>query len=286
MIIVKMWGGLGNQLFQYAFGYMMAKEHHDDLYLDTSFFEKYQYKYVGYREFALGKLNCSLQILKELPCSIRCIESFGVNRLIRRWHGEIAISIGKTYYVKEKKRIYMTEVPYKSGKINYYDGYWQSILYFENYQNTLMELFRPAFDIPEEIQSFVNAINVEENSVSIHIRKGDFRGKIGHPVENQYYINAMNYMRDNIEHPCFFVFSDDIEWVKNNIGFGQNVYFSEYRGDNGAILDLLCMSKCKHGIMSASTFSWWGNWKKDGIVIAPEGEYFNNMFLKKDWLKL
>ena len=286
MIIVKMWGGLGNQLFQYAFGYMMAREHNDNLYLDISFYKKHQYKYVGHRDFVLQKLNCPMEFIKELPSSIRVIESFIVNRLIRRWNGAIKIPLGKTYYVKEERHIYMPKVPYKPGKINYYDGYWQSGLYFEKYKNELANLFTVSFDLPKEIQGFISLISEEKNSVSVHIRKGDFKGKIGHPVENQYYIDALIQMKKNINSPCFFVFSDDIEWVKNNIDFGSRVHFAEYKGPNGAILDLLCMSKCKHGIMSASTFSWWGNWSKEGIVIAPKGEYYNNKFINNNWLCL
>jgi len=286
MIVVKMWGGLGNQLFQFAFGYAMAKKYQEELYLDISFYKKHQYKYVGYREFELDNLMCPIDIKDDLPLSIRFIESFVVNRIIRRWKGTISFSLGDVNYVKEKKHIFMTDVPYKKEKLNYYDGYWQSGLYFDDYKAELDELFKPNIEIPKEVKEFLELIKETDNSVSVHIRKGDFGGKIGYAVENEYYLRAIDYIKQNIDNPEFFVFSDDVSWVKDNIPFGQEPHFVNYKVDNGAIMDLLCMSKCKHGIMSASTFSWWGNWNKEGVVIVPSGEHSNNRFSSDEWIKI
>lgn len=286
MIVVKLWGGLGNQLFQFAFGYVMAREQNDEVVYDTSFFRKHQYGYVGHREFELDKLSCSAEIVTKLPWIIHVLESFLVNRLLRRKHDTISITFGKTHFVKEKKRKYMPSVPYKQGKINYYDGYWQSGAYFEKYADALQKQLYPNVEIPEEVQKVLNAIENAKDSVSVHVRKGDFHGKIGHAVEKEYYLNAIQHIRESMEKPVFFVFSDDVAWVRDNIDFGEDAVFADYRCKDGAILDLLCMSRCKHGIMSASTFSWWGNWRKDGVVIAPKGEYFNNRFLADRWIKM
>ena len=286
MIVVKVWGGLGNQLFQYAFGYMMAKEHLDEVVFDTSFYQKHQYKYVGRRSYELDKLSCSVKIAHKLPGMISFLESFAINRVLRRKKGTIELSLGKLFFVKEARRKYMPEVPYKADKINYYDGYWQSGQYFEKYRDELYELLQPQVDIPTNVREFMAIIQEKENSVSVHVRKGDFHGRIGHEVGIEYYKKAIQCVNDMISDPYFFVFSDDINWAKENIDFGPNVAFAEFRCAHGAICDLLTMSKCKHGIMSASTFSWWGNWRKDGIVIAPIGEYFNNRFLNDRWMKL
>jgi len=258
---------------------MMAKEHNDELVFDISFYQKHQYKYVGHREYQLNKFKCDAKIMTELPTIIKFLESFFVNRLLRRIKGELAFSIGRFHFVKEKKRTYMPSVPYKPGKINYYDGYWQSESYFEKCKNELTELLQPNYLVPKEVEQFVNLVKETDNSVSVHVRKGDFRGKIGYEVEADYYDKAILYMKEALDQPRFFVFSDDINWTKDHIDFGDNAVFADFRCDNGSICDLLAMSKCQHGIMSASTFSWWGNWNKKGIVIAPGGEYCNNRFL-------
>lgn len=286
MIIIKIWGGLGNQLFQYSFGYALSKKYNDELFLDTSFFKKHQYSYVGKRFFELHKLNCDFKVIDDIPFSIGFLESFAVNRIIQRYKGDISFSIGKKIYNKEKKKTFMSQIPYQQGKINYYDGYWQSSLYFSDYKDEIQGMLKPSFDFPEVAKIFVDRIKCTENSVSVHIRKGDFSGKVGHAVENDYYINAVSKIREMIDNPVFFVFSDDINWVKNNIDFGKAVYFADYRCDNGPVVDLICMNECNHGIMSASTFSWWGNWFKDGIVVVPSGSYFNNCFLEKEWIQL
>jgi len=286
MIVVKVWGGLGNQLFQFAFGYMMAKEHQDELQFDISFYKKHQYKYVGHRDYELSKLSCKAPLAEYVPHTIVFLESFLINRLLRRVKGKLSFSIGNVYFIKEPKHRYITDIPYKAGKINYYDGYWQSGMYFKEYYQELAELFQPAFDISEEVKQFMKLIDEEEESVSVHVRKGDFHGKIGHEVEKEYYQKAIQYINHVMNHPKFFVFSDDIAWTRENIDFGEQAIFAEYRCENGAICDLMCMAKCKHGIMSASTFSWWGNWRKEGIVIAPTGEYFNNKFLNDGCIRL
>ena len=105
-------------------------------------------------------------------------------------------------------------------------------------------------------------------------------------VGNDYYKKAIIWIKERVSDPTFVVFSDDIQWVKDNLKFDSRVLYSEYKGKNGAIFDLKCMSLCKHGIMSASTFSWWGNYNKKGIVILPDGLYCNNMFANDGWVKL
>lgn len=285
MIVVKIWGGLGNQLFQYAFGYMMAKKHDDCLFLDTSFFRKHQYKYVGYRSFELEKLQCPIQLTEGLPVMIRGLETFLINRIIQRDRGMLAISLGKTCFVKEEKCKYMNMIPYKEGKLNYYDGYWQSPDYYETIKNELKTLYKVSIPVPEVVGEFENTIRNTNNSVSIHIRKGDFNGIIGHAVDDGYYVRAIQEIEKRIKNPVFFVFSDDLQWVKDNIHFKSKAVYADYRCKNGALFDMLCMNQCKHGILSASTFSWWGNWlgEKD-IVIAPSGYYYNDHFLDRKWL--
>jgi hypothetical protein len=286
MIIVKLWGGLGNQIFQYAFGYMMSKEHQDQLLFDISFYQKHQYKYVGKREYELDKLKCPVEIATKLPLSVRFLESFAVNRGLRRIRKALAFPIGNVFFVKEEKRRFMSNIPYRPNRINYYDGYWQSCDYFKKYEKDLRDMLQPGIEMPQEILDRMEAISNDKNSVSVHVRKGDFQGKIGHAVGIDYYQKAIQGIRDKIQQPVFYVFSDNIPWVKENIDFGKDVVFADDKCQNGQIFDLTCMSKCQHGIMSASTYSWWGNWEKDGMVMVPDGEYFNNRFFRDAWIRL
>lgn len=291
MVTVKIWGGLGNQLFQYAYGYSIAKKTGDILRLDVKFFDK-QYSYVGKRSFELNKLACDCNFAPKREGIIRFFELFWVNRLIQRYKPMIKFRVGNIVFIKEKKKTFMKPILPKKNDNIYYDGYWQTSLYFSEFRNELKEMFRYSGQYSDEVQSFYSRIKQNKNSVSVHIRRGDFctNSKIGHCTDIEYYVRAINYISENVETPIFFVFSDDIPWVKENLIVDAELIYADYSCSDGPIIDFELMTECKHGIMSASTFSWWGNWlkciEKDTIIIAPKGEYYNNKFIENDWVRL
>lgn len=107
----------------------------------------------------------------------------------------------------------------------------------------------------------------------------------------QYYKEAMELMIEKLESPTFCFFSDDINWCKENFASLYNrIIFVENSGSNAALLDLLSISACEHGIMSPSTFSWWGNWLRknteESIVICPKGDVGNEYFVCRNWIEI
>lgn len=291
-IVVKVWGGLGNQLFQYAFGYAYSKKYNRELLLDVDFFERRQPKYVGRRKFQLDKFTLDGYSFYSRTGKIKILESFFINRLIQRLKMVNVKIENNIRFIKEKTKTY-EEVCQYGENIIYFDGYWQSEAYFKDIKKELYNLLVPKTALPQSVSVMMKQIRNCE-SVAIHIRRGDFtkgkKIKIGCEVPLEYYYKALMYMKDNLDNPVFFFFSDDMEWVKSTFGENTNYRYVIFNENDAEIYDLLCMMKCKNNIMSASTFSWWGAWLKDsnqnGIVVAPQGNYFNNKFLLDEWVKL
>ena len=132
----------------------------------------------------------------------------------------------------------------------------------------------------------------ENNSVSLHVRRGDYLNlKNINVLDVGYYKKAVEYVRKIVEKPTFFIFSDDLEWCKNSLGFLDDCIYVDYTQTE--IEDLKLMSVCRHNIIANSSFSWWGAWLNKNpskTVIAPKGWLINdpgssNVILS-DWVKL
>lgn len=288
MIIVKMWGGLGNQLFQYAFGIAMAKKNNTSVSFDASFYDK-QPRHVGKRNLDILKLNSEIHMTDEIGSLIQFLENRYVNKAIRVFP-KFCLSYKEGGFVKETGHKFLPWLLEPNSFDNYYfDGYWQSEKYFFNERSLILKLFNQ-YKQSDYCRQICTA-EKNANSVAIHVRRGDYYKKgIGYKVREGYYQEAIKYMVEKVENPIVFVFSDDLEWMKKQ-EYLQNIncVFVENMGENAAIEDIICMSKCKHGIMSSSTFSWWGNWLRNGadsIVIAPTGFYCNSDFIPERWIRL
>ena len=137
---------------------------------------------------------------------------------------------------------------------------------------------------------YLEPIN-KSNSVSLHVRRGDYLNlkNIG-VLDVDYYIKAVEYIRKNVEKPTFYIFSDDLEWCKNSLGFLDDCIYVDWTQTE--IDDLKLMSFCRHNIIANSSFSWWGAWLNQNpkkTVIAPKGWLLNdpdssNVILS-DWVK-
>ena len=161
---------------------------------------------------------------------------------------------------------------YYTGNV-YFNGYWQT----DKYVKTLdLHLFEPKESMPRSLETVFLQIKSVECPVSIHFRRGDYFmpkwiGRYG-VCTVQYYIDAMAGLKNMLHlKPTFFIFSDDLEWVRQNIIIGDNHVFVPNLEIN-SFWYIYLMSKCKHHIISNSTFSWWGaylNAYTDKIVIGP-----------------
>lgn len=270
MVIVQLTDGLGNQMFQYATGFALALHRGVSLRLELS-----HYRVHNYRRFLLDRFN-----IRAAPISWRRVAYMtglglrgGPKQLSRVMQ---AVLPGFRHLVYKEKHFHFDPNVLKLPGNVYLSGYWQSEKYFKRFASALRHEFTvrsaPNAKTAELLQLIRNV-----NSVSVHLRRGDYvsdpRTSQTHgacPVE--YYWRAADQIKWMITAPYFFVFSDDIEWAKENLRLNAPTVFVDHNGPSHPEEDLRLMSSCKHHIIANSTFSWWGAWLSDypeKIVIAP-----------------
>ena len=236
----------------------------DELYIDSSFFENYEL-----RKFQLDDFNITYK-----PISFG---KFSIYKINNRYKLHILKLLNK--YVKitpkiifEKKEFIYDESVFDT-KSFLLVGYWQSYKYFEKIREVLLKEFT--------LKKELDVVNLEildrikfSNSVSIHIRRGDYvTNDVNSVTPLSYYDDAIKFIIKHVKNPNFFIFSDDIEWVKANLN--TKSLNTEYIGNNNGSpeCDIELMKNCKNNIIANSTFSWWAAWlnnNNDKIVIAPK----------------
>ena len=282
MICIQLSGGLGNQMFQYACGRALAYKHKVNLLLDlTALDKKGPQSTYTLRKYELGifSLNARIASANELKLYKSSYLSLLNNKMSqyarfpRLFNKKILI---ETKYIGYDKRI---EALPKDCIII---GYWQSERYFKKIKGRIRKdfQFKPILDINnyERMQRITST-----NSISIHIRRGDYAERHGTKIVHglcslDYYNSAIIFLSQKIDNPNFFIFSDDLNWVKQNLNIHHNHEFISGNVGNNSFIDLQLMSLCKNNNIANSTFSWWGAWlnpNPDKVVIAPE-QWFNN----------
>lgn len=288
MIIMRIKGGLGNQLFQYSMGYALAKRNNQELAFNVSFTSN-----MTSRGYKLPFLNvCDfIDISNEnIPNKICLCKNKYINKAMR------ILKIGKIkieeyVYVLETREVYTEKFLVDKYSNAYFDGYFQSPKYFEKYRNDLLKQITPNY--PPESQ-YIDALKMVQNcnSVAVHVRRGDFKksyNKFHYLLEKDYYVKAIDYIRNNVENPIFFFFSDDINWVKTNFGESEDFRFLNIKTTNGDIDDLMLMKNCNHIICANSTFSWWAAWlneSENAIRVVPTRQYGMDGMIPSDWIKI
>jgi len=267
MIIIKLKGGLGNQLFQYAFGLLLASRRNEELKIDNHSLGS---RTDTYRSYSLDNFNISASPASDLE--------------IKR-HQTCFLFLHKIYNKVFKDYHIGYEEKFLETKSSYIEGFFQSYKYLEPVREQLLKEISLKEDINYEIV---------DNSVAVHIRRGDYINNKAHFVcDLKYYQNAFKLIKEKIANPIFYIFSDDITWAKENLSKEDNLIFVS----NPEIKDyeeLILMSRCQHNIIANSSFSFWGAWlnqNPDKIVIAPDK--WNNEFpndykdlLPPKWLKI
>tara|TARA_R110000803_G_C11976807_1_gene320240 strand:+ start:326 stop:1105 length:780 start_codon:yes stop_codon:yes gene_type:complete len=236
MIISKIIGGLGNQMFQYAYARNLSLVNNTDFYLDTSGYNNQGG--VTHREFTLTKFPNIVTNL-EIPNSLPPLKTITDN------------------FVYDPNSI-----PTQNCLL---DGYWQSEKYFKPSKDTIIQDFSIDYQTKQKLTKKYPSINGD--NISLHIRRGDYVHQTNfHPIQSiEYYKKALDILGD---YDNIFVFSDDIPWCKDNLSFNNMVFV----GGNVDIEDLWLMSLCKKNIIVNSSFSWWGaylNTSRDKVVISP-----------------
>jgi len=268
MIITKINGGLANQLFQYAAGRALAHHHQTELVLDLSWFKNIPGMNT-HRDFQLNLYPIVARIASPEE-EARLVFYHG--RLLRR----IPFLPRKWLHAREKGFQFDPQF-FLYPDNTYLDGYWQSSLYFEQIQALIRQELDPIEGPGPENQELIDQMRVV-NSVAIHIRRGDYVSNLAanqhHGVcDLDYYQNAIKLIQGSVPDPHFFIFSDDIEWVKKNLPVsGPAVFIGHNIGDQ-AFQDIRLIATCQHQIIANSSFSWWGAWlntNPNKIVIGPK----------------
>ena len=264
MKIVQIIGGLGNQMFQYAF-YKALQSHYKDVEIDTSLFSCYKL----HNGFELAKIFGvqfkEASLLKRMQLSFHGgdILSRILKKVIQQRNTECIEE-----YLKYDKRVL------DNSSNLYYIGYWQSYKYFSSIESELRKIFTFPNSIIDNYNKNLSDVILSSNSVRLHIRRGDY---VGNSIyENiatlDYYQRALDYMDKNVLNMKLFLFSNDVEWCLNNLNLKNCTVVSHNTGTN-SFWDMYLMSSCKHNIIANSSFSWWGAWLNTNpgkIVISPK----------------
>lgn len=297
MIITRLWGGLGNQMFQYAFGYAVAKRTNQELLLDTRFFtDEYISKNSHFSRQSLNISEFPLVYAKQVNTRgelriISCLQNRQVNRLIRIPRKfEITADQGIHYIKETRLDLYQDYIDHPIGDA-YYDGYWQSEEYFKDYKEEILKQF---WIMDDDINRVIAKERIDErDTVSVHLRFGDYgRKKIlgahyNYVVSPQYYLKAMDEISKRMGNPRFFIFSNDIEKSVELIGDQYDYEIVNKDRKMSDVQEFIVMSKCHNHIISNSTFSWWAAWLNDkGIIVAPELVFGNKKIIPQRWIKL
>jgi hypothetical protein len=292
MIIVQLAGGLGNQMFQYALGRRLAEDRGVQLKLDLRWFENQ-----NLRKFELDQFNISSEPANEEEIYRTCYYSH--NRYIRKVFSitQSLLPYWKRRVVKEDETGKFDKNILYSSKNCHLRGYWQSEKYFSSIADTLRNEFSlkhsldcESIEVEKEIQTC--------NSVSVHIRRGDYvpnlkTNRAHSLLSNDYYESAVKQIQNLLVSPHFYVFSDDIEWVNKNMKFSEPCTFIKSKKDNSDYEEMWLMSQCQHHITANSSFSWWGSWlgeKQDSLIISPK-QWFTQKPYPEDtipdrWLRI
>ncbi len=287
MLIIKLKGGLGNQLFQYAFGRLIALKRGEDLKLDKDILGQ---RGDTYRNYGLEAFNIKAEIASREEV-LKVKYPYGL------------ISKGLRFFKAKFLRIFHIgfEARMLKTKARYLDGFFQSYKYLEPIRRELLEdLSLKNDNLKIKYPAILEEI-ISTESVAVHIRRGDYvnnpKTKKAHFIcDLNYYEKAFRLIKDKLKEknlePKFFIFSDDISWAKDNLKQENCIFVSRPE-----ILDyeeLILMSKAKHNIIANSSFSFWSAWlnsNPEKIVIAPT--LWNRRYqraykdlLPEDWLKI
>jgi len=224
----------------------------------------------------------------ELLKVTRPVYSFKFSRAIRKM-----FPARKTECLEASDYTYNDSVFEHGNK--YYDGYWQNYRYFIEYKDDILKAFTFSMPINNQSEALIDELKGKYNTVSLHVRRGDYlKAKNYAGLCNlEYYKKAITYIIENTQNPSFYIFSDDIEWCKENISplLGSNDYkFVDFNRGKDSPLDMLLMSSCQHNIIANSSFSWWAaflNKHEDKIVCAPEkwtNTKVNCKFQMPEWI--
>ena len=299
MEVVSISGGLGNQMFQYAL-FLSKQKNNKNIKFTDSFFNYYPDIHNGFEldrifNITLNRNNnfftrkiiwvaSKITILKDRGGRYRVL-------LV------IPYIIAFFFIISEKRYgIYDSQILKKRRGAHLYWGHWISEKYFGNIKKDIWANFTFKTEaISDKSASTLHMIE-NSNSISLHIRRGDYLSEeniilYGNICTIEYYSMAISIIKEKTENAEFFIFSNDIKWVKENLQV-DNSHYIDWNEKENSWQDMFLMSKCKHNIIANSTFSWWGAWlnqNPEKIIISPD-RFFNKEdapdLIPDSWIKI
>lgn len=265
MIVVKIKSGLGNQMFQYALGRRLSLEWREDLKFDISWFRNINSNETQ-RKLEIDQFDVKINQAtdEEIIKSMRGIFIGSITKFIDRIIGRLDRNHFYRFYkylLKKKKFVYL-------------DGYFQNFNYFNSIRDVLLSDFTLKNGFSEEAKKIKGDIESADQSVAVHIRRGDFVTTCKNwngLCDINYYKSALAEVQKKYVKIKVYIYSDDIKWAQENIKFDSQMVFVS-RPSLSSVEELMLMSLCKHQIIANSTFSWWAAWLNQNsqkIVIAP-----------------
>lgn len=262
MVIVRLYGGLGNQMFQYATGLALTKRLKTKILLDTAWFDDViNHPELTYRTYELDQFRIKPGTFGPLD--------------------KISMKLSPPVIFHEKSTSYSCAFQELRGNV-ILDGYWQSYKYFADYSTAIRRAFKFPFRPKPQNAKVINYIQ-SVNSVALHVRRGDYKTKQGKEFHGlipiSYYSKAITEISKKINDPHFFIFSDEIDWAKRHLKSSYPLVYIDSNSPNKGSEDMQLMTACKHFVIANSSFSWWAAWLNENpkkIVIAPEKWFANS----------
>ncbi len=290
-IIIRLQGGLGNQLYCYATARALSLKTNKELLIDAR-----PIKGEGpNRQYDLSVFNIKEKHVSGLTCWItRWVASVRLGKLFKvlfplAWNFKI---------IRDKEEGFDASLSNPYGGTIILQGYWQSFKYFDN-EDKILKKELTIKNEPDAINKNWIAELHKEESVALHVRRGDY---VNNPTANaihgtctpEYYNNAIKLILEKVNNPSFYIFTDDPEWAENNISIPSPTKVIKHNLGKNDYEDLRLMFHCKHFIIANSSFSWWGAWLSNNpskIVIAPSKWFSIDSIPSEDripssWLRL
>lgn len=284
MLIIQLTGGLGNQMFQYAATRAQALRLGTELYLDKSHFLTTPTGKKNLRQYELYHFNVKEQFRKP--------QFHWVKKYFR---------VKNMYFQVEtfrEEHVHLHPEFFDIKDNTYIEGCFQSEDYFRQFEEVIrkeLSFKTPPTGLNAELLEEIKSVN----AVSLHVRRGDY---VSNPETLKahgicgidYYERAIKVIEEKIENPYFFLFSDEPEWVQQNLQLNHPFKVINHNKGENSFEDMRLMSACRHHIIANSSFSWWGAWlnpAKDKMVLAPQQWFLNPGWDSKDiipnnWIKV
>lgn len=283
-------GGLGNQMFRYAFYKSLIERGYKVSFLRNRLKYLFQKDEIEHVFEGIKLINGAKDYFFSIFYSLISILPKNIK--------DFFLKLVSFYEVKENSWFIFNQNAVRFKNINeIFIGTWQSELYFDNVKDKITSYFKFNSDLlTSKTLSILKEID-KTQSVAVHIRRGDYLSKpyideFSNICTLSYYENAINYLEDKVSDAKFFLFTDDLQWAKINLNERKVVFVDINNERKNSWQDMYLMSRCKHQIIANSTFSWWAaylNINKSKIVIAPS-KWINTLpkddIVPQSWIRL